>query len=52
MKNLKEYYPKNMWVVRIDGCKYVIKARQEDLERLWKEDKITEYTSLKAYKIA
>ena len=47
----EKYYPKNLWVVRIDGCNYTVKATQEQLEYLFQKDKITEYEPLVVYKL-
>jgi hypothetical protein len=42
----------NLWRVRTNGGDTVIvKGKQEELERLWKENKIEEYDPLKYFTI-
>lgn len=48
---LNKFYPKDYYMARIGGRNYVIKATVEELEELFKQDKITDYTSLAAYKL-
>ncbi len=48
---MKQYFPKDMWMVRINGANYVIKAKQEKLEELFRNNKIDEYSPLRVYKL-
>lgn len=48
---MKTYYPKDLYKVRTnDRCNIIVKARQEELEKLVQEDAIIEYIALKVVK--
>lgn len=43
---------KDMWITKINGDPVVIKATQETMEKLYKENKIsTDYSAMKYYKV-
>lgn len=42
---------KQLWRTRYNGSNILVKAEQEDMERLFQEDKISDYTLAKVYKV-
>ena len=43
----KYAYPKNLWVIRQDGCNYIVKATEDYVMMMWKAGVWQEYQPLK-----